>query len=82
MTKGGASVPVASGTLANGYGENTIVWIPSGQSWSKPANDTSYLVTVNGVLIAGNPHSFTYTVNVFDPATLHEGIAAIMLLLD
>ncbi len=87
MTQGGASVPVALETLGLNYGENTIVWIPNGlassQSWPPPAKDTSYLVTINNVLIGQSPRSFTYTVTVFDPATARQSLAPIVpLLLD
>jgi hypothetical protein len=55
----------------NGYGENTLVWIRNGPSdgspWPKPAVDTIYVVTVNNVEFGGSPHSFQYTVIVFNP---------------
>jgi len=72
MTQGGQSVPVTVEAVKTGYGENTIVWIPNGLSstgtWPKPAQDTSYRVTVGNVLVSGSGRSFTYDVVVMDPA--------------
>jgi hypothetical protein len=88
MTQGGAAVPVAMEALANGYGENTLVWIPLGlgnsQSWPKPAKDTSYSVTISNVSIGAGTRTFTYQVTVFDPATASPRTfsGSLMLLLD
>lgn len=72
MTRNGSSVSVTQEPVDTGYGENTLVWIPNpythSQSWSRPAADESYQVTVNNVLINGRPNSFYYNVTVFDPA--------------
>ena len=72
MTQDGQAVPVVQEAVANGYGENTIVWIPNGMSngqyWPQPAQDTPYRVTINNVAIGGSPRSFTYDVVVIDPA--------------
>jgi len=77
MTQGGNAVPVTLETVANGYGENTLVWRPNNmvanQDWPKPAADTAYDVTINNVLIAGAANSFTYTVTVIDPQTAGTG---------
>jgi hypothetical protein len=71
MSENGTNVPLTSYTPVNGYGENTLVWIRTGMgensSWPKPSLDTTYVVTVSNVLIGGSPHSFQYTVIVFDP---------------
>ena len=73
MTENGAAVSVALEPVTNGYGDNTLVWIPKGLSntagWSKPALDVKYQVTINNVMIAGMPQSFSYSVTVFDPNT-------------
>ena len=88
MTQGGAAVPVAVETLATGYGENTMAWIPLGlgssQSWPKPSRDTSYLVTISNIFIGTGTRTFTYQVTVFDPATASPGAlsGSLMLLLD
>jgi hypothetical protein len=78
---------VALATVANGYGENTLVWTPKGMGsrdvWPKPSADTHYRVTLNNVLIGGSPRSFTYTVTVIDPATISvHGLPFLPLLLD
>jgi uncharacterized protein YkwD len=71
MSTGGQSVAVTKEALANGYGENTLVWRPSsmqsGDTWPRPAADTLYTVTVQGAIIAGQNRDFTYQVTVFDP---------------
>ena len=72
MTLDGQNVALLQESVKTGYGENTLVWIPSGLSsssaWPKPAADTAYTVTVTNVLIGGVPTSFTYDVIVMDPA--------------
>lgn len=79
MTQSGTAIPVALETVANGYGENTLVWRPNNmtanQNWPKPAADTHYQVTINNVIIGGSPRNFTYTVTVFDPQTAGSGEA-------
>ncbi len=73
MTQGGTPVSVAQEVVANGYGENTVVWIPGGMShsaaWPRPDVDTPYLVTVSNVIVNGTPQTFSYTVTVIDPGT-------------
>jgi len=72
MSFGGSSVPLAQSPVVNGYGENTLVWIPNGMnggaSWPKPASDTAYTVNVHNVKINGQNRDFTYDVIIFDPA--------------
>lgn len=71
MTQNGAPFSVTQETVANGYGENTLVWLPSGMTndvaWSKPSADTVYNVTISNVIINGKAQTFNYTVTVFDP---------------
>jgi len=73
MSSGVTNLSVAKSSPQNGYGENTLVWIPMGLNdsapWPKPAADTVYHVTVNNVIISGTPHNFSYDVTIFDPAT-------------
>ena len=72
MTQGQQAVPVSLEAVANGYGENTLVWIPNGMSasgsWPQPSADTIYTVTISNVIVSGVPRSFTYDVVVMDPA--------------
>jgi hypothetical protein len=85
MTHNGAGVPLVPETVADGYGENTLVWrlndMDSWASWPQPAADRSYRVTVSNVIISGTPRSFTYEVTVFDPAT-GRALPFLPLLLD
>ena len=71
------SVPIAVRleTVADGYGENTLVWVPAGldannQNTTFPFSgaDAVYAVTVSNVVIGSVSSNFTYTVTVFDPA--------------
>jgi uncharacterized protein YkwD len=71
MSSNGVNLPLTKYTVVNGYGENTLVWMPNfisdGAVWPKPNNDTRYDVSVKNVLINGVQREFTYTVIVFDP---------------
>jgi hypothetical protein len=75
MLSNGLPVSVQLETVANGYGENTLVWVPAGLDansgttrWPFSGADTVYSVTVSNVRFGANPSNFTYTVTVFDPA--------------
>jgi uncharacterized protein YkwD len=79
MVSKGASVAVSQAPVVNGYGENTLVWIPlglnDGQSWPAPVSDTAYTVTIHNVIIGGQSRDFSYTVTVINPgATTTQGI--------
>jgi hypothetical protein len=71
MTSAATNLSLALSTVINGYGENTLVWIPmglnDGDNWPQPSADTTYHVTVSNVIIAGQSRSFSYDVIVFDP---------------
>lgn len=74
MLSNGVPISAAKEAVINGYGENTLVWIPaglnantSGYRWPRPATDTVYTVFLTNVTVRGNPSNFTYTVTVFDP---------------
>lgn len=73
MMRGGAVVPVRLETVANGYGENTLVWVPDNldanndEAHAKPAADVTYAVQVSGVVVGGQARTFSYEVKVFDP---------------
>jgi len=71
MTANGSGISVSVSTPVNGYGENTLVWIPmglnDGAGWPKPQADTVYVVNVQNVKINAQDRNFTYTVTVFDP---------------
>lgn len=73
MTKGGGAVSLVKEPVGNGYGDNTIVWRPSGISSSAPASDTTYTVSISGV--TGAPQSsFIYNVTLIDPYQLEDDI--------
>ncbi len=82
VVRNGAAVPVRLEAVANGYGENTIVWVPDNLDASQyvqltpPAQDTTSVVTINGVLISGVATSFTYSVTVFDPSVATAAMPA------
>ena len=73
MTRNGAAVAVQLETPTNGYGDNTLIWVPDGQDPSQPftptapTSEVAATVTVGNVLINGVAQSFTYAVTPFDP---------------
>ena len=71
MQQNGKTVQISVAPIATGFGENTIVWIPTGMGsndqWPKPDNDETYTININDVRIDGENQSFTYNVTVFDP---------------
>jgi hypothetical protein len=74
MTSNGVAIAVTTYPVEDGYGENTLVWVPAGASpaepsvWPKPSGDTAYGVTVQNVVINGRAYRFDYTVRIMDPA--------------
>jgi hypothetical protein len=63
----GTNVPVTLETQAQGYGDNTIVWVPQGVPTGAPVGDLSFSVTVSNVVVSGQARAFSYTVTVIDP---------------
>jgi hypothetical protein len=74
MTNNSVNVDLRKEDVGDGYGENTVVWVPAFLDSNamtphpRPATDTVYHVTVQNVLIGGNQRTFNYDVTVFDPA--------------
>ena len=78
MTKNGAPLAVnvlppeyqslVNGSL-NAVGDNTLVWEPQGNVVNRAADET-YAVTLDNVLVAGQPRRFTYPVTSLDPSTI------------
>jgi hypothetical protein len=68
MTGPAGAIAVTLEPAATGFGDNTIVFKPTGFDYGKPSADTTYVVKVSG--IAGNnvPSSIQYQVMVMDPA--------------
>lgn len=80
MSTGGTPIETAVEHRASGFGglgENTIVWTPAvglvDGKWPAPGDDTTYAVTVDGVMVGGVARTFTYAVTVFDPAVAAAG---------
>ena len=61
------AIPVTLEALADGFGDNTIVFVPTGVSSAKPAFDTDYDVVVSGIAGANVPGVIRYKVTVIDP---------------
>lgn len=71
MTQGVTPIPVTKETVQTGFGDNTLVWRPSGIPGTAPASDTTYTVTIVG--ITGAPFvSRTYDVTLIDPFNLND----------
>ncbi len=72
VDQNGQALPVKKEEVLNGYGENTLVWIPNNMSeddhWPRPRADTPYHVTIANVTVNGTNRLFQYTVTVYDPA--------------
>ena len=80
MRQDGLAIPVTIESRAdNGYGENTIVWRPTGMadnsSWARPSADTVYDITIRGI-VGGSSSTVSYQVIVFDPASSGSGATA------
>jgi hypothetical protein len=76
MSRNGVPIALQSAPyVSNGYGENAMVWIPSGvagPNWvmNKPETDVVFGVIVRNVQIDGQMREFSYTVTAFDPGTV------------
>ncbi|MHB1296041.1 MAG: CAP domain-containing protein [Anaerolineae bacterium] len=73
MSANGADIPVSVSPIVDGYGDNTLLWVPMGLGdgavWPCPSGDTRYRVTVGNVRVDGATRTFTYDVVVFDPGS-------------
>jgi hypothetical protein len=67
MQHAGTNVPVILENQSQGYGDNTIVWIPQGVPTGAPASDLTYTVTVSNVVVSSQARVFTYDVTIIDP---------------
>ncbi|MDD2608544.1 MAG: CAP domain-containing protein [Giesbergeria sp.] len=71
MTENGQPLATRPEALHDGYGENTLVWLPGNYTddslWNRPSADTVYQVTISNVKIGGQTRSFSYQVIAFDP---------------
>ncbi len=67
MSRGEEGIYLSVMPLAEGYGENTVVWQPEIPVGVAPQRDQWYTVSIYDVEIGGVSHDFAYTVIVFDP---------------
>jgi hypothetical protein len=67
MKHNGTNMALTLEAQAQGYGDNTIVWLPQGIPGTAPAADSVYSVTVSNVLVSGQSRAFTYNVTIIDP---------------
>ena len=67
MTRGGSPVSLQLEQLHQGFGDNTIVWVPAGMPPGRPTSDQLYDVSVNGVRVGGSTRNFSYQVKIIDP---------------
>ena len=67
MSRGGTSISSTLEQVHDGYGENTIVWVPNNPLPVPLTSDTMISVTVSNVVIGGQARTFSYEVIVFDP---------------
>ncbi len=85
MSRGGTSIPVRIESRTQGYGENTIVFVPNNlnpDAWAgpaKPATDTIFHVVVGNVRINNTPQYFSYDVISFDPAKAGPDTPALLI---
>jgi len=75
MRSNGVSVAVGSYNDINGYGDNTLCWVPMGVDttcectlFPYSGTDTVYGVTVTNVNVGGTNLAFSYNVIIFNPA--------------
>jgi hypothetical protein len=70
MFQSGSPVPLVTLALDKndqGCADNTIVWEPAGLLLQPQAPDTTYSVTLTGVVVAGTTRTFNYEVTIIDP---------------
>jgi hypothetical protein len=63
----GTAVPLSIISTTSGYGDNTIVWLPTGIITNSTA-DVTYHVTVGNVNVGGNIKSYDYNVVIIQPS--------------
>ncbi|MGH9340027.1 MAG: CAP domain-containing protein [Acidobacteriota bacterium] len=67
MTQNGNTVvPVVLEPLAEGFGDNTIVWIPQGILLETPQQDVTFQVEIQNVVVGGIAQTFEYELTVFN----------------
>jgi uncharacterized protein YkwD len=67
MSGPAGAIPVTLAAPENGYGDNTLIFLPTGVSYARPLADTTYHVVVSGMSGTNVPSSVQYDVTVIDP---------------
>lgn len=73
VSSNGTPVAVHKEKVETGYGENAVVFVPHGITpqtrmfWPKPAQDVTYSVQIDNIVVRGNITNYAYQVVVFDP---------------
>jgi uncharacterized protein YkwD len=67
LWRDGAPVSVTKLAVANGYGDNTLVWEPANMPLSKPAEDILFHIEIDNALVSGATTSWSYDVIAIDP---------------
>jgi hypothetical protein len=62
----GSPVSLTKSAIENGYGDNTIVWTPSGII-TNSTYDVNYTVQIGNVIVDGSPQTYSYTVTICQP---------------
>lgn len=62
----GNAVSLSVVSTQSGYGDNSIVWEPSGIVKNSP-DDVTYKVTVSNVVVSGAPKTYEYDVTIIQP---------------
>ena len=62
----GSPVTLTKAPVENGYGDNTIVWTPSGIV-TNSTYDQNYTVQISNVIVDGTPQTYSYTVTICQP---------------
>ena len=79
MQQGATNVALTLEAQAQGYGDNTIVWVPQGIPTGAPSADLAYSVTVSNVVVSGQSRVFSYNVTIIDPSVPMLSIAVCAL---
>jgi hypothetical protein len=77
MQRGGTNVSLTMEAQAQGYGDNTIVWVPQGVPTGAPSADLAYSVTVSNVVVNGQSQVFRYNVTIIDPSVPLLSVATV-----
>ena len=68
MTEDGRSLSLTKETVSNGYGDNTLVWIPQWNCNFSQTADITYSITISNAVINSVARNFSYQVIAIDPS--------------